>query len=212
MPGFHERSSDAERRLIAEWREAVLRDRDHPSVVAWVPMNESFGLGADPPAEFLERLYVLTHELDAARPVMSNDGWDHTTSDLCTLHDYGSADELARRYRTLDSTLAPGGRPHPAYLPGYGYRGEPVVISELGGLALAGAGGFGWSEAAGAGGLVNSYREMVEALMAPGPVEGFCYTQLTDIEQERNGLLTFERQPKVGLDLLRLITQTAKKR
>jgi hypothetical protein len=53
---------------------------------------------------------------------------------------------------------------------------------------------------------------MVESLMGPGPVEGFCYTQLTDIEQERNGLLTFDRQPKIDPDLLRSITQTAKAR
>lgn len=212
MPGFHERSPEAERRLIAEWREAVLRDRDHPSIVAWVPMNESFGLGSNPPPQLLNGLYALTHELDSSRPVMSNDGWDHTTSDLCTLHDYGSADELALRYRNLDSALAPGGRPRPAYLPGYTYRGEPVVISELGGVALAGAGGFGWSEAVGAEGLLTAYRELIDALMGSGPVEGFCYTQLTDIEQERNGLLTFERQPKVSPALLRPITQTAKKR
>lgn len=53
---------------------------------------------------------------------------------------------------------------------------------------------------------------MVDALMAPGPVEGFCYTQLTDIEQERNGLLTFDRQPKIDPELIRPITQTPKLR
>ena len=57
-----------------------------------------------------------------------------------------------------------------------------------------------------------TYREMVEALMAPGPVEGFCYTQLTDVEQERNGLLTFERRPKLEPELLQPITQMEKKR
>jgi beta-galactosidase/beta-glucuronidase len=212
MPGFREHSPEAEGRLIAEWREAVLRDRDRPSIVAWVPMNESFGLGSDPPADFLDRLYAMTKELDPRRPAMSNDGWEHTTSDLCTLHDYGSADELRRRYRTAESALAPDAHPRRPYLAGYGYRGEPVVVSEFGGVALAGAGGFGWSEAASAEGLLSTYREMVEALMAPGPVEGFCYTQLTDIEQERNGLLTFERRPKVDPSLLRPVTQTPKKR
>jgi beta-galactosidase/beta-glucuronidase len=212
MADFHEPSPEAERRLIAEWREAVLRDRDHPSIVAWLPMNESFGLGRTPSAAFLDRLYNLTHELDGTRPVMSNDGWEHTTSDLCTLHDYGPADELARRYGSLESAFAPQARPHPPYLPGYAYGGEPVVVSEFGGVALAGSGGFGWSEASGAEALLKTYREMVEALMAPGPVEGFCYTQLTDVEQERNGLLTFDRRPKLDAGLLRRITQTAKKR
>jgi beta-galactosidase/beta-glucuronidase len=212
MANFHEHSPEAERRLMVEWREAVLRDRDHPSIVAWVPMNESFGLGVHPPPAFLNRLHTMTEELDGTRQVMSNDGWEHTFSDLCTLHDYGSADELGRRYRSLDMALAPDAHQHPAYLPGYAYRGEPVVVSEFGGVALAGSGGFGWSEAAGVGALVKTYEEMVEALMGPGPVEGFCYTQLTDIEQERNGLLAFDRTPKVDPGRLRSITRMPKKR
>jgi hypothetical protein len=210
MANFHEHSPEAERRLMAEWREAVLRDRDHPSIVAWVPMNESFGLGSDPPPHLLNRLYALTHELDASRPVMSNEGWDHTTSDLCTLHDYGSAGELGLRYRNLESALA-AARPRPAYLPGYAYRGESVVVSEFGGVVRRGR-RLWLTGGGGAEGLLSTYRQMVEALMGLGPVEGFCYTQLTDIEQERNGLLTFERRPKVAPDLLRPITQTAKKR
>jgi beta-galactosidase/beta-glucuronidase len=212
MANFHQHSPESERRLIAEWREAVLRDRDHPSIVAWVPMNESFGLGPIPPAALLNELYTLTHELDGTRPVMANDGWEHTTSDLCTLHDYGPADELALRYRSLESALAPDARPHATYLPGYAYRGEPVVVSEFGGVALAGSGGFGWSETAGAEALLKTYREMIEALMAPGPVVGFCYTQLTDVGQERNGLLTFDRQPKLDSGAVRPITETAKRR
>jgi hypothetical protein len=90
------------------------------------------------------------------------------------------------------------------------YSGEPVIVSEFGGIALAGKGGFGWSEAKDPAELLKTYREMVEALMAPGPVQGFCYTQLTDIEQERNGLLTFDREPKIDPALIRPITQTAK--
>jgi len=61
-------------------------------------------------------------------------------------------------------------------------------------------------------GLLDTYKEMGEALMQPGPVEGFCYTQLTDIEEERNGLLTFDRHPKVDPSLLRRVTETPKGR
>jgi hypothetical protein len=85
------------------------------------------------------------------------------------------------------------------------------MVSEFGGIALAGTGGFGWSEAKDPADLLKTYRGMVEALMAPGPVQGFCYTQLTDIEQERNGLLTIDRTPKIDPALIRPITQTAKK-
>jgi beta-galactosidase/beta-glucuronidase len=215
MPSFHDYSARAERRLQAEWSDAVARDRDHASVVVWVPSNESFGLdGVDAKARgrLLLDLYELGHRLDTTRPVVSNDGWEHAVSDLCTLHDYGNPDDIARRYRSIDSTLDAGGRPRPPYLPGFGYRGEPVIVSEFGGLALTGSGGWGYGEALEPSRFVDAYRWLIEALMDPGPVEGFCYTQLTDIEQERNGLLTFDRRPKLDLEVLAPITRTPKRR
>jgi beta-galactosidase/beta-glucuronidase len=210
MPSFQEDSPDARRRLAAEWTEVLLRDRDHPSIVTWVPANESFGLGEEA-APFLDDLHRLTKTLDPTRPAVSNDGWEHATTDLCTLHDYGSPAELAQRYATLQSALDPGARPKPAYLPGYSHHGEPVIVSEFGGVALAESGGFGWSEAKDPEALLHTYRALVEALMAPGPVEGFCYTQLTDVEQERNGLLTFNREPKIDPALLLPITRLPKR-
>ena len=73
-----------------------------------------------------------------------------------------------------------------------------------------GAGGTFYSEAEGPERLLQVYQEMIEALMDPGPIQGFCYTQLTDVEQERNGLLTFERKPKINPARLRPITQLPK--
>ena len=209
MPSFRQHSAAAERRFNAEWADAVRRDRDHPCVVAWSPVNESDGLSSDP-AAFLEEVYGATHELDPTRPVVTNDGWEHATTDLCTLHDYATADVLRYRYRSVETALDPTFRPRPPYLPGYEYRGEPIVLSEFGGVALAGSGGTFYSMAEGAAGLLQVYQEMIEALMDSGPVQGFCYTQLTDVEQEKNGLLTFERRPKIEPALLRSITQTAK--
>lgn len=86
------------------------------------------------------------------------------------------------------------------------------MVSEFGGVALAGSAGFGWQEASGPEGLLETYREMVEALMDEGPVEGFCYTQLTDVEQEQNGLLAFDRTPKIDPALIRPVTETPKRR
>jgi hypothetical protein len=178
-----------------------------------VPVNETMGLKNLEPgalAEFLNRLYRQTRELDSRRLVMSNDGWQHTTSDMCTLHDYAQAPRLRSRYANLESALEAGAAEQPPYLPGYAYRGEPLIVSEFGGVALADAVGFGYTRARGGEQLLQTYKEMIEALMQPGPVEGFCYTQLTDVEQEQNGLLTFDRRPKIALDLIREVTQTPK--
>ena len=215
MPSFHEHSAAAERRLANEWREVLLRDRDHPSVVAWVPANESFGLQEVDPSvrsSFLVRMYELTHGLDSTRPVVSNDGWEHALTDLCTLHDYSPPAVLARRYAGIESALQQSADGHPAYNPGYRYRGEPLMVTEFGGLQLAGAGGWGYVEVAGGNEFRDVYRGLIEALLEAGPVEGFCYTQLTDVEQERNGLLGFDRVPKVDPGLIRPITQTPKRR
>jgi hypothetical protein len=183
--------------------------------VAWVPANESFGLDVLDPAtraSFLVRLYRLTHELDATRPVVSNDGWEHALSDLCTLHDYGTPDELTRRYRSLEAALAPSDRAHQPYLPGYGYRGEPVLVSEFGGLKVGASDGWGYQEVSDSTRFLKTYGDLIQALMGPGPVDGMCYTQLTDIEQEHNGLLRADRIPKVEPALLQPITQTPKQR
>jgi beta-galactosidase/beta-glucuronidase len=215
MPSFHEYSADAAARLATEWKAAVLRDRSHPCIVAWVPANESFGLGALDPAtgaSFLVQLYDSTHELDATRPVVSNDGWEHALSDLCTLHDYGTPDELKRRYRSLDAALAPSDPAHQPYLPGYGYRGEPVLVSEFGGLKLGASDGWGYQEVSDSTRFLKTYGDLIQALMSPGPVEGMCYTQLTDVEQEQNGLLTADRVPKIDPALLQPITRTPKER
>jgi beta-galactosidase/beta-glucuronidase len=215
MPSFHEHSAQAERRLAAEWTEVVRRDRDHPSVVVWVPANESFGLGDVDPAirsAYLVRLYRLTHELDPTRPVVSNDGWEHALTDLCTVHDYSPPADLARRYRSLDTTLDGTASGHQPYDPGFGYRGEPLLVTEFGGMLWSRAEGWGYLEVQNRDQFLNVYRGQIEALMEPGPVEGFCYTQLTDVEQEQNGLLTAGRKPKLDPDLVRPLTEIPKRR
>jgi beta-galactosidase/beta-glucuronidase len=204
------------RRLTAEWQEVVERDRNHPSVVVWVPMNESWGvpeIEADGrQAEHLLAMYHLTRSLDPSRPVVSNDGWEHAVTDLCTIHDYRNAAALARIYETPESAVREPER-RPVYAPGYGYRGEPVLVTEFGGITMGRvtAESWGYRTVADAEGLLERYADLVFALVGSEVVQGFCYTQLTDVEQETNGLLTFDRRPKAQTSRIREITTTPRR-
>lgn len=209
MANAYEYSVDGVVRFTTEWLEVVRRDLSHPSVVAWVPVNESWGtpgLWDDPrQRHFLESLYHLTHAVDGTRPVISNDGWEHATSDIWTVHDYSpSADDLTSRYGTPEAVDAVFGGDWPGprriHLGDPVRAGQPLMVTEFGGLSYtpeAGDRWFGYSTVANADELLAAYERLVAALVGSDQVAGFCYTQLTDTEQEVNGLLTEAREPKV---------------
>src|SRR5215203_1233745 len=203
------------RRLTAEWQEAVIRDYNHPCIVARVPMNESWGvpnLASDrAQTEHLLALYHLTRSLDPTRSVVSNDGWEHAITDLCTIHDYRDAEALAKSYATPESAIAAEPTNRPLYVPGYAYRGEPILITEFGGIAFSGdEKGWGYTTVVDADEFLVRYEALIAALLRSEPVQGFCYTQLTDVEQEINGLLTYDRKPKADLARIREITTRPK--
>ena len=211
MANAYQYSPNYVRRITNEWQQAVRRDHNHPCIVAWVPMNESWGvpeLVTDPAQiDHLLSLYHLTRSLDRSRPVVSNDGWEHARTDLCTIHDYGSPEDLSRRYATPESSVAARPANRPIYASGHGYRGEPILISEFGGIAFSGEeGGWGYSTVADAEEFLESYDALISALVKSESVCGFCYTQLTDVEQEVNGLLTYDRKPKADPARIRKIT------
>jgi beta-galactosidase/beta-glucuronidase len=211
MANAHELSGDSVKRTISEWSEAIERDFNHPSVIAWVPVNESWGcrqLGDDrssaPVAGHVATaLYRHTKELDPTRPALSNDGWEHTESDLCTVHEYGGAATLARRVESIERLTEP--RVPPLYADGHSYAGEPVVISEYGGVFRSPAAGFDYLLASDDDQYLKQLATLTEVLLKSPIVAGFCYTQLTDVEQEQNGLVTADRRPKLALHRLRAV-------
>jgi hypothetical protein len=207
-------------RFTKEWIEAVERDYNHPSIVMWVPINESWGTPnlRDPrQQQHLRALYTLTKSLDATRPVIDNDGWEHTDmTDLFAIHDYARTGELLwERYKNPDlgkpaSTVPNNARS--ALAPGYAYNGTPILLSEFGGIAFIPPGHQVPKESWGYSGIektaeatLERLRGLYQAIARIPAFAGICYTQLTDVEQEVNGLLTYDRKPKFDSKTLREI-------
>jgi len=202
-------------RMYREWADVVMRDYNHPCIVVWTPLNESWGIQEVKTNEMQQAhcnaMYFITKSLDSTRPVIDNDGWEHTCGDILTIHDYESSHAvMGERYRGLDSILAfaPGGRS--LFVPGWAYASQPVIVSEFGGILYAknkDDQSWGYYEVKTAEGFIEQYHAIIDALLQSDIVQGFCYTQFTDIETEANGLLTYDRTPKVPLDTIRKINE-----
>ena len=218
MPSAYEFSPTAVRRVSAEWSEVIRRDASHPSIVAWVPLNESWGvqhIAHDPAAQHHARaLRHLTLSLDPTRPVISNDGWEQLDSDIWTIHDYeASGDVVRERYldaaavATLFDGVGPAGRR--LRISDEPDRGQPIMLTEFGGVKFVADSpaddAWGYSTAASTEDLAERLGALLDAVRASSVLAGFCYTQLTDTGQETNGLVTSDRLPKLPVEQLRSI-------
>lgn len=201
------------RRFTAEWIEVLERDYNHPCIVAWTPLNESWGvneISSDPrQLHHCKALVELTKSLDATRLVMSNDGWEQTIPDVLGIHDYeAKADVLRQRYASLESILAFRPADRAVFAPGCRYAGQPVMVTECGGISFRSQGGaWGYTDTKTPEEFLETYRQVVASLLSSELVQGFCYTQLTDVQQEQNGLLTFDRRPKFDFAAIREINE-----
>lgn len=208
-------SFQAQERVEAEWASAVERDRSHPSIIAWVPLNESMGYpkleaGDARQISGLQRLVHLTRRLDPTRPVIDNDGWEQTaTSDVVAIHDYShSGEKLAGRYvdGSLPERIWSGSRI--SLLPGSDAKGKPILLTEVGGFLTRPDVPEEeldkmyriYDSIASNDQLLEKYLELMEGIGSVPFLAGFCYTQLTDVEQELNGLLTYDRRLKVDAE------------
>jgi beta-galactosidase/beta-glucuronidase len=211
-------NDDSVARITREWMEAISRDYNHPSIVIWVPVNESWGVpNLREPKEqsHLRALYYLTKSLDDTRLVIDNDGWEHTeATDLFAIHDYTkTGDEFYRRFRDIGAH----GVPRPLYgklylAPGHAYNGTPIFLSEFGGIGYvpsadqskmpAGSWGYAGIEPTEEAATAR-LRGLYEAIAHVRQIAGICYTQLYDVEQEVNGLLTYDRKLKFDPAIIR---------
>ncbi|MGA4670093.1 glycoside hydrolase family 2 protein [Propionibacteriaceae bacterium Y1923] len=209
--------SQAVARLTQEWVDIVRANESHPSVLVWVPFNESWGVThiARRPeqAAFTRGLADLTRALDPTRPVISNDGWEHTDSDLMTIHDYEWRGEVIERRYTpegvaqLLAVCGPAGRP---LVVGDRQRSDaPVLLTEFGGVEFvtqpSAEQTWGYSSAKDADDYEARVRALVEPVRRSPVLAGFCWTQLTDTLQEANGLCDENRVPKLPAETIRAI-------
>lgn len=237
-------SATALRRTADELMAVIARDRNHPSLIGWVPFNESWGLpdlqSSRSQQHAVEAMYHLAKALDPDRIALGNDGWHHVVGDAVGVHDYAQDPaRLRQRYGSpaaVDETLhweQPAGRPlvlgsgavragwptrsaslppppfpgHPSSSPRRGAADTlpPVVLTEFGGIS-AHRDPEAWQaygEVVAADRLAAAVGAMVAEVGPESGLAGFCYTQLTDTEQEKNGLLTEDRDPKCSRDRLR---------
>ncbi|MFN7936272.1 MAG: glycoside hydrolase family 2 TIM barrel-domain containing protein [Bryobacteraceae bacterium] len=203
-------------RFTREWMEIVERDYNHPSIIMWVPVNESWGTPnpRDIQQQYhLKANYMLLKSLDPTRLVIDNDGWEHTdTTDLFGFHDYTRTGPLfLDKYKDAGKpgwVFPPNGRA--AVAPPFQYNGSPLFLSEFGGISYIAPGSNVPKDAWGYSGVEPDQKAafsrmlgLWDAISKIPAITGICYTQLTDVEQEINGLLTYDRKPKFDAKAMR---------
>ncbi|HHE70722.1 MAG TPA: beta-glucuronidase [Chloroflexi bacterium] len=193
------------RNFLSEWREIVMRDRNHPSIIAWTPFNETrIGAGHPQHARLQSDAYDVTHSLDATRPVNDASGYVHVKTDLWTVHTYEQDPDRMREQ------LSPGpdGTPFRCFpdveAP---YEGQPYIVDEYGGIKWIADEDHRYTESSWGYGtdpqtLEEFYTRLeglTDVILSLDHVCGYCYTQLTDIEQEQNGIYNYDRSTKFDM-------------
>ncbi|MCV9888592.1 glycoside hydrolase family 2 protein [Metabacillus halosaccharovorans] len=214
MAATYEFSDEAVQNFTEEWMEVVKQHYNHPSIIVWTPFNESWGVKNiftdRKQQKFTEGIYHLTKAIDSMRPVIVNDGWEHTVSDIITLHDYVEyGDEFLNRYKdkekVVNNEIAFNKHKH-AMAQGYEYKGQPIIISEYGGIAFNSEKGWGYgNQVKNEEDFLKRYESITQGIKDTPYISGFCYTQITDVQQEINGLLNEDRTPKVDMNKIKEI-------
>lgn len=202
---------------VTQWLEVLQRDYNHPSIVGWCPLNETQERIAERITshdDVMKALFLATKLYDSTRPVLDTSGYSHrlTESDIYDSHDYCSDPEkLAKRYSNLsDSSVWQNESARVGSTP---YRGQPFFVSEFGGIrwnpgAVKGQASWGYGhDPETLEEFYQRFESLCSVLLKHPGMFGYCYTQLTDVFQEQNGIFCFDRTSKFDLPRLREIQQ-----
>ena len=189
--------------FLKEWLEVVARDYSSPAIIGWCPFNETWDYeGRRQNDDVLRMTYRTTKALDATRPVIDTSGNYHVETDIFDVHDYvQDPEEFARRYGKGTAPIYERFPDRQQYVSG------PVFVSEYGGIRWSDdASGWGYGEGPKTEEeFIARYDGLTTALLDNPDHCGFCYTQLTDVEQEQNGLYTYQRKAKFDPAIIRAI-------
>lgn len=183
--------------ILPEWLEAIDRDFNHPSIVGWCPLNETWdAAGRKQFDDVLRLVYLATKAADSTRPCIDTSGNFHVMTDIFDMHDYAQDPAVFKeRYGALreDGTIFDRFENRQKYT-----VGMPLFISEYGGIRWAKEeSGWGYGQGPQTEAEFLSRLEGLTDVLLNNPcMFGFCYTQLTDVEQEQNGLYTYDRTAK----------------
>lgn len=213
MPSAYRFCTEEVVAITKEWQEIIKAGRNSTSNVCYVPLNESWGareIATDERQKaFARSLYYLTKALDPTRLISTNDGFEIVNpTDIVGVHDYdaGKAEDFQKYAGEKYEGMHPQG--FALYAEGEKYEGQPALLTEFGGRAMqADAQGEAWGYS-GAAANEEEFLKQLGSIMQgvySCNFQGYCYTQLTDVQQEVNGLLTAERKPKAGVQKLKKI-------
>lgn len=231
--GMNCNDPEVARNFITEWSEEIIRDRNHPSIVTWVPMNEQFWSDLVQFPRFVSDVYDITKALDPTRPVNDVSGGTHIKTDIWTAHHYEQDPQRLKEiiydgnrwfatpdghidvYRTNTGFNRPTDFNRYDF-PKYTKPDMPYLVDEFGGIkwvkgqdSETNNSNSSWGYGEPPHSLEEFYARLegqIDALMSIADnVWGYCYTQLTDVEQEQNGIYFYDRSPKFDMERIKAI-------
>ncbi|HEV7301158.1 MAG TPA: glycoside hydrolase family 2 TIM barrel-domain containing protein [Tepidisphaeraceae bacterium] len=201
---------------VTQWLEALERDYSHPCIIGWCPLNETHQRLHDRITvldDVTRAMFLATKAFDPIRPVLDTSGYAHRVpeSDVYDVHDYAQDPAIlaANHVGLADGQpMINGGKPGQTPM-SIAYRGQPFFVSEFGGIRWnpdAKPGDDSWGYGPGPQTLDEfhaRFEGQCQVLLGNERMFGYCYTQLTDVYQEQNGIYRFDRRPKFNVDRIR---------